>query len=352
MYLPELIEDGLEFLETMPGTFVGQSLFYSGNLWEETSAKTGGPLNPWNSPAYEIDRPWIGDPWQELAPERVNYVDADNPPGMTDMEQARLVRLALGTAIDRQSMIDAVDGYGAPLYSEYMGPRYPGWDPSRQSGVWSFDGRRLEPSDSRQSVPWQLDDGNFQEAGRLLDLAGFPIVDGVRQIIGLELIIFTGDVGEVNFRVGDAIRRWWAEIGVEVAEQEFVRDDVVSKLTGRTQFQPMLGNGNVNSNIFPPDWPYPQVDSSLSRPGLGVAFETPYLASQNLSIGASKDVSFRVEEHFNTADYMIFWQLYNGVIQLPRGVITSGRIKSWTNPPSQLARLSGAVAPEFIVLRK
>ena len=35
----------LRFLETMPGGYVGQSIIFPGNLWEETHARSGEALN-------------------------------------------------------------------------------------------------------------------------------------------------------------------------------------------------------------------------------------------------------------------------------------------------------------------
>lgn len=88
-----LVDDGLKYFDQEG--WVGQSIAWSGNLWESEHALTLEPLEPWLSPAYDTDLPWIGDPWQESHPDKVRYIDTDNPAGMTDMEQARLVRLAL-----------------------------------------------------------------------------------------------------------------------------------------------------------------------------------------------------------------------------------------------------------------
>ena len=53
--------------------------------------------------------------------EACQYEDTDNPPGMSDMEQARLVRWALSYAIDRQGIVDGIlNGYGAGMPTEYM----------------------------------------------------------------------------------------------------------------------------------------------------------------------------------------------------------------------------------------
>ena len=116
----------------------------------------------------------------------------------------------------------------------------------------------------------------------------------------------------------------------------------------REQFLPVLKNGDVHSHVFPLDWPYPPVDSSISRPGWGVGFETPYLSTQHFSIRGSQDRAFREKEHMETSDYMLFWQLYNGVFQIPKGLVTSTRIKSWNGNQQHYSNISSN--PEFIIL--
>lgn len=69
--------------------------------------------------------PCIPFPERELCAS-VPYSDVENPSGMDDMEQARLVRLALSMVIDREAInTEFLDGMGIALYSEYMGPEYP-----------------------------------------------------------------------------------------------------------------------------------------------------------------------------------------------------------------------------------
>ena len=111
-----------------------------------------------------------------------------------------------------------------------------------------------------------------------------------------------------------------------------------------------MKNADVHSNVMPLDWPYPAVDTSITRPGWGAGFESPYLASQHFSIRGSEDEGFREEEHLNTADYMLYWQLYNGVYQVPRGIIATDRIAEWENPLTHFGPLTGAHAPEFLRL--
>ncbi|GIR91260.1 MAG: hypothetical protein CM15mP91_0300 [Chloroflexota bacterium] len=43
----------------MPGSYVNQSIIWSGNLWEEVHARTGEALNPWDAPSYAKDYPGL-----------------------------------------------------------------------------------------------------------------------------------------------------------------------------------------------------------------------------------------------------------------------------------------------------
>jgi ABC-type transport system substrate-binding protein len=101
---------------------------------------------------------------------------------MDDMEQARLVRLALSTAIARDEVNNVLlSGIGTPIYSEYMGPEYPGWDASQTTGCFDWVGNNISCGGTVQSVPWKIADGNLTVAGTLLDIAGYPLVGGRRQ---------------------------------------------------------------------------------------------------------------------------------------------------------------------------
>jgi len=347
----------VRFLQMEKGDLITQSLIYTGNLWEENQALTGDALNPWNSPALAQDYAWIGDPWQQIHPDKVKYTDTNNPPGVTDMEQARLVRLALGTAICRDSINqNLLGGLGEVLYSEYMGPQYPGWDPNRTSGVWTFDGKKISATGTEQSVPWKLNDCDQTAAGKLLDDAGFPKdSSGMRTgITGLKLEWYpNAEGGQINQPIADTIVSEWTKLGVPVSEITEDYSTVISqRMRKREQFWPVLKNGDVNSNVYPVTWPYPLVDSSLSRPGWGVGFESPFLAQEHLFIQAQKDASVATQHHLQDADYMIYWQLYNGVYQEPRGILVTDRIKSWDSNLEQYGDHNGMNHYENIVVNQ
>ena len=341
----------LRFLETMPGGFVTQSIMFSGNLWEENHARTGQPLNPWDSDPLAQDYPWIGDPWQESHPENVAYEDTNNPDGMTDMEQARLVRLALSTAIDRDGINDVLlNGIGLPIYSEYMGPEYPGWDPTRTTGCWDVDGNTVTCSGTSESVPWELDDGNLEEAARLLDLAGYPLVNGERQgFPTITLQAYAAEAGPVGFAVADAIMSDWSSLGITTVGLEEDYGGVISpRMAARQQFNPVLKNGDVHSNVYPLDWPMPPVDTSSSRPGWGAGFESPAGARWLFDILGEQDRATREAMHLDWVDYSLYWVQYGGVFEVPKGIVANNRIASWEGRQQHYSNISSNT--EFIVL--
>ena len=51
-------------------------------------------------------------------------------------------------------------------------------------------------------------------------------------------------------------------------------------------------------------------------------------------------------------DYMVYWQLYNGLFQVPRGVLVGPKIKAWNNFYEHYGDQSGANHPEYITLNQ
>jgi ABC-type transport system substrate-binding protein len=356
----EIVGGGIRFLQTMDTSYIGQSVIWSGNLWEEFHARNGAPLAPWASPAYAVDYPWIGNPWGHagqactLTPTCGNapYADTNNPAGMEDMEQARLVRLALGTAMDRDAMnATLLGGTGLPLYSEYMGPAYPGWDSSRVAGVYDVWGNAAAASGTAQPVPWQLPDGNQPVASALLDAAGYPRgPDGLRTgFTSLVLQKYVAEAGESAPRFADALGAVWAELGIPVTVEWVNYGGVVSPRMGRREeHNPTLKNGDVHSSYYPLDWPMPAADTSATRPGWGTALESPAGANWLAQVMANPDAAAREQLHLGWVDYSVFWQQYSGVYQVPKGVFAGPRVRSWNGRQQQYSNRS--TSPELIVL--
>ena len=388
--VPGVVQEGYRFLETMLGGFVGQSVLFPGNLWEHSHARTGEPLTPWecddrsttayfytqcgsgpNEGPYMRDYAWIGNPWgtrNSQCPDgyapgygrcgNAPYSDDNNPPGISDMEQARLVRLALSIAIDRNEINSVyLDGRGTPIYSEYMGPEYPGWDADRNTGCWDWIGNRIDcPAATagtpfENGVPWEVDNGNLQLADALLQAAGYPLMGGKRQgIENLTLQAYVAEAGEVGLEIADYITSQWEQLGIEI--EQLIEDygGVISqRMRRRVQFLPVLKNGDVHSNVYPLDWPLHPTDTSSTRPGWGVGFESQPGGKWLFEILSEPNKAARKEMHLTWVDYSMYWVQYAGAFQVPKGVIAGPRIASWNGLQQHYSNISSN--PEFIELR-
>jgi ABC-type transport system substrate-binding protein len=354
--LQELRDKGLDFLGTMTeADTVTVSVIWPGNLWLDTNNRTGEATNPWESSVYEVDHPWIGCPWGDRCP----YTDSDNPAGVSDMEQARLVRWALSMAIERDGVVEVLQGgLGAPLYSEYMGPLYPGWDPNRtvtkaevDAALAKHDGTDfneygIDSPIPNEEWPWLIPTDTAR-AEELLDLAGYPRgSDGTRFTIRFNK--YRCESGDVCLEQADAIATAWESIGVktDLLSEEYGAV-VVPRMADRQQAWPVLKNCSVETAVWPLDWPPPPADTTYSRPSWGCSFETEFLDRMYEKINGSPNKAEREEWHLEMVDYMYYWQLYNGLSQVPRGVAYDpDAIESWNS------RSTGSGfwhRPEFIV---
>lgn len=354
--LRELEPAGLKFFPTMSeADTMTLSVIWPGNLFTDLNAKTKEALTPWLSAVYEKDYPWIGNPWCDLG-KPCQYTDTDNPPGMSDMEQARLVRWALSHAIDREGQVDALlAGLGTPLYLEVMGPKFPGWQPERTVTAAMIKAAHEKYSDSTilgpgtswpeyreydkaaepdYKWPWTIPT-DLKEAERLLDLAGYPRrAGGIRFEINLNK--YRCETGPVCLEQADAVAADWEKIGVRVTLlTEEYGAVVVPRMRDRTQAWPVVKNCSVETANFPFDWPPPPADSTFSRPAWGCAFETKFLDYMYININGARDKAKREALHQDMIDYYYYWQLYSGVAQPPRGVAGNPkRVESWKSRPT------------------
>ena len=363
----ELESKGLVFLTTMSEKdTMTLSAIWPGNLWTDLNAKIASKnlkegssdeaaITPWLSPVYEADYPWIGCPWESKCP----YTDNDNPAGMSDMEQARLVRWGLSHAIDRQGIVDVLQaGLGTPIYQELMGPKFPGWRPDRtvtaamvKASHEKYSGKSetqaaevLGPgtdwieyteydnaAEPNHEWPWLIDT-DLDEANRLLDLAGYPKgSDGVR--FEIKMNKYACETGDVCLEQADAVAAGWEELGVKVTMlTEEYGAVVVPRMRDRTQPWPVVKNCSVETANYPFDWPPPSADSTFSRPAWGCSFENRFLDYMYMEINGSRDKAKREGLHLDMVDYYYYWQLYSGMVQPPRGVAANPKtVVSWNS---------------------
>ena len=350
--LRELEGKGLKFITTMSDKdTMTLSAIWPGNLWTDLNAKTEEAIEPWTSAVYEVDYPWIGCPWGDQCP----YDDVDNPDGMSDMEQARLVRWALSHAIDRQGIVDVLQaGLGTPIYLELMGPKFPGWQPERTvtadmiksahdkysneilgAGTdWIEYSEYDNAAEPGYEWPWTIP-LDKAEAERLLDLAGYPDPDGPGGEPRFEIKMnkYRCETGDVCLEQADAVAADWESIGVRV---ELLTEEyggvVVPRMRDRTQAFPVVKNCSVETANYPFDWPPPPSDSTFSRPAWGCAFESRFLDYMYIEINGERDKQAREDLHLDMVDYYYYWQLYSGLVQPPRGVAGNPEtVESWNS---------------------
>ena len=350
--LRELESKGLKFITTMSDKdTMTLSAIWPGNLWTDINAKTEEAIEPWLSSVYAEDYAWIGCPWEDKCP----YMDDNNPDGMTDMEQARLVRWGLSHAIDRQGIVDVLQaGLGTPIYLELMGPKFPGWRPDRTvtadmvksshekygdseilgAGTsWIEYGEYENAAEPNHEWPWTIQTDKA-ESERLLDLAGFPRqggADGVR--FEIKMNKYACETGDVCLEQADAVAADWEAVGVRV---ELLTEEyggvVVPRMRDRTQAWPVVKNCSVETANYPFDWPPPPSDSTFSRPAWGCSFESKFLDYMYISINGERDKQAREDLHLDMVDYYYYWQLYSGLVQPPRGVAANPvTVESWNS---------------------
>ena len=351
--LRELEQKGLKFVTTMSDKdTMTLSAIWPGNLWTDVNAKTEESIEPWLSPVYEEDHAWLGCPWEDKCP----YTDTNNPAGMSDMEQARLVRWALSHAIDRQAIVDVLQaGLGTPIYLELMGPKFPGWRPDRtitaadiKAAHERYSGDMTEEilgpgtswieykeydnaAEPDHAWPWEVPTDKA-EARRLLDLAGFPEgPDGIR--FEIKMNKYRCETGDVCLEQADAVAADWEAVGVRV---ELLTEEyggvVVPRMRDRTQAYPVVKNCSVETANYPFDWPPPPSDSTFSRPAWGCSFESKFLDYMYININGERDKQAREDLHLDMVDYYYYWQLYAGMVQPPRGVAANPEtVESWNS---------------------
>lgn len=119
---------------------------FPGNLWETTNALTGEAIDFPSHGVFVREIPWVGNPH--------NPEDADNPSGIDDMEQARLVRQALARSVDREAIVEHVlGGVGQPVHVTYFSTFNPNWESQYE---YPYDpaeaGRMLDQADIQLTI--------------------------------------------------------------------------------------------------------------------------------------------------------------------------------------------------------
>jgi len=291
---------------------------FGGNYWEETNAITGAPLEPWNLASYARDFPWVGAPtsWSS----KLKYEDKNNPAGMDDMEQARLVRKALGYGIDRDLINQKIfNGSGVPYYVNMFATTDSNF---RQKWVIPYDTKIAEG---------------------LLDQAGFKKDSAGKR---MDVTLFGASNNSNWSDPVEAIAGMWKSIGVFTtvvkSDYSIFRPTVVDRSNTYIFVQSCRHNRGQNY-----DWPRGHQNTSLTRGGFGCGVEMPMILEYIGKVNAEIDRQKRVELNNELGDWMMENMPAVGIVALSSNVVYNPKsIESWKMRKGFEAKYS---APERIV---
>ena len=314
--VPEALDSG--FASTGSGNASQQGVIFSGNLWETHNALTGEDLNTPANGVYARDIQWIGNPFRPNDgnnPDALDCPDGADPTQMDqscgDMEQARLVRWAVAMAINKETINEhLLNDLGWPVHVGYVDEKSEFWQEK-----WEY------PYDPAMAEEY-------------LDKAGFPRnSSGVR--MEMPLFISSGHTGGLGEEIGDAIGGMMSEIGIDSEVLKFPYAVYRPGLVNRSATVPRLTSGDDGQTIYPFDWPKGIEESSLSRGGYCMCYETDWISEIYLAVAEENDPERRIELNSEYFDLMHFWALKPGVVAVPNLTIYNPKsIDEWVMEPS------------------
>ena len=314
--VPEVLDAG--FISNGTGNASQQGVIFSGNLWETHNALTGEDLNTPANGVYARDIQWIGNPYRPndgnnpdalACPDGADSMQMDQSCG--DMEQARLVRWAVAMAMDKDTINEhLLAGLGWPVHVGYVDEKSEFWQDR-----WEY------PYDPAMAEDY-------------LDKAGYPRRgNGVR--FEMPLFISSGHSGGLGAEIGDAIGGMMDDIGIKTVVLKYPYAVYRPGLVNRSATVPRMTSGDDGQTIYPFDWPKGIEESSLSRGGYCMCYETEWISQIYLDVAKENDPQKRIELNSTYFDLMHFWALKPGVVAIPNLTIYNpSSIGEWVMEPS------------------
>ena len=289
------------------------TMMFAGNLWETNHPTSGEELD---IVTYTHDLPWLGNPHKPA--------DSNNPAGMDDMEQARLVRQALAMSIDRDLINEAaLSGLGWPVYIPYFDINNPNWDDK-----------------------WKIEyDPDGAEA--LLDQAGFPRDSSGKRF---SMPMFAWPIGHFYGEIGDNVSIFWEEIGVSTDVLHYEYAVFRPTLVGRSATQAWTDTGPLENYASTPwDWPRGIQMSALARGGKSHGLENPESTANYQAVSGEATLEGRIDLNNGYADWMSEWLPGFGIVASPSLLVFNpNSISSWD---MELGLRQTSNSPEFIKLK-
>ncbi|HIF12024.1 MAG TPA: hypothetical protein EYQ82_03235 [Dehalococcoidia bacterium] len=266
----------------------------TGNWWEDNRYYDDKVLERETS-----DKAWVSNTGADGT-----GADAD------DYEAARLVRIGLAHAIDRQALVDSIlDGWGdGPMYFAYQ-------PPNAHPITQSHSGDYVDPSKGGDGGAggWAYP-VDFDLAKEFITAGGFP--DGFEMSN-----VWTGPPGltqELMTAIGGI---WAAELGVNVTLNNSVYSTYRPGLVARTTSEPFVGCGDDSNTSMPYDWARGFVMSSWSDGGYGVGMEIGFAAENYAKVALMTDKDERNAANEAFSEMGIESALCIGLVHEPVGTL-------------------------------
>ena len=297
----------------------------TGNWWEDNRYYDQKVLERETS-----DKAWVSN----TGPDGTG-ADAD------DYEKARLVRIGLAHAIDREALVSSIlDGFGD-------GPMYFAYQPSNSHPITlSHASAYVDPSRGGEGGAggWEypLD---YDLAKEFITEGGFPDGFDMKNV-------WTGPPGltaELLTAIGGL---WAAELGVNVTLNNSVYSTYRPGLVARTTSEPFVGCGDDANTSMPYDWARGFVMSSWSDGGYGVGMEIPFAADNYAKVALMTDKTERSAANEAFAEKGITNALCIGIVHEPVGTIQNpDLIAEYEKLPQANGNLQQFVNLESLVLK-
>ena len=289
------------FTQSTAGGAVQLGLFFSGNLWEDTLAKTGDPVPP--KATFVHDLPWIGKPGSSH--------------GEGDLEQAKNIRRALAIAIDRDLVNDTlVAGLGKVVHVEYFSAEHANWTGEHE---YPYD-----PDGAVALIKAQENDYNHGQAGK----------DGPLGDHAFEISVYAGPElgggGSITGEVADAVAGFWADIGLTTFSLKFSYATFRPTVVGRANTHPWITSCDKGRASNPWHFPKGLVQTTLTRGGFSCGFESPVILDLYTKMAEASDTATATAAANEYLDYVYDQNLQPGVVAIPDAFyFNNNKIKSF-----------------------
>ncbi len=317
----ELVMDSSNWGQSGTGGAIQLGVFFSGNLWESTDAKSGEPLPP--KGPFVHDHAWIGNSDSEAH-------------GADDMEQARHVRHAMAIAIDRPSVNKALlAGLGNEVHVEYFAASHPNYSQVQctQDGSAAFTDEapagtgpctyEYDPVKSVEIIKSQ--DPDWRKTTVESDILGDHRFE-VAVYAGPEL----GGGASVTGQVADAVAGYWADIGLSTFSLKFTYVTFRPTVVNRANTHPWITSCDKGRESNPWHFPKGLVQTTLTRGGFGCGFESPKILELYREMASATDTAEATDAANRYLQYVYYWNLQPGVVAVPQDWFWNrNKIASW-----------------------